>query len=50
MIIETVRCLEEGIVASPAEGIWALVYGIRFPFRGGVFRYLDTMGVANFVP
>jgi 3-hydroxyacyl-CoA dehydrogenase/enoyl-CoA hydratase/3-hydroxybutyryl-CoA epimerase/enoyl-CoA isomerase len=50
MIIETVRCLEEGIIASPAEGDMGLVYGIGFPpFRGGVFRYLDTMGVANFV-
>ncbi|MDO6613250.1 fatty acid oxidation complex subunit alpha FadB [Shewanella sp. 1_MG-2023] len=50
MVIETVRCLEEGIIASPAEGDMGLVYGIGFPpFRGGVFRYLDTMGVANFV-
>lgn len=50
MIIETVRCLEEGIVASPAEADMGLVYGLGFPpFRGGVFRYLDTMGVANFV-
>lgn len=50
MIIETVRCLEEGIIASPAEADMGLVYGIGFPpFRGGVFRYLDTMGVANFV-
>jgi 3-hydroxyacyl-CoA dehydrogenase/enoyl-CoA hydratase/3-hydroxybutyryl-CoA epimerase/enoyl-CoA isomerase len=50
MIIETVRCLEEGIIASPAEGDMGLVYGLGFPpFRGGVFRYLDTMGVANFV-
>ncbi len=50
MIIETVRCLEEGIVATPAEADMGLVYGLGFPpFRGGVFRYLDTMGVANFV-
>ncbi|MGL4995017.1 MAG: 3-hydroxyacyl-CoA dehydrogenase family protein, partial [Deefgea sp.] len=50
MIIETVRCLEEGIVASPAEADMGLVYGLGFPpFRGGVFRYLDTLGVANFV-
>ncbi|QDF65498.1 fatty acid oxidation complex subunit alpha FadB [Shewanella sp. SNU WT4] len=50
MIIETVRCLEEGIVASPAEADMGLVFGLGFPpFRGGVFRYLDTMGVANFV-
>ncbi|MCL1039796.1 fatty acid oxidation complex subunit alpha FadB [Shewanella submarina] len=50
MIIETVRCLEEGIIASPAEADMGLIYGLGFPmFRGGVFRYLDTMGVANFV-
>ncbi|QYJ93850.1 fatty acid oxidation complex subunit alpha FadB [Shewanella spartinae] len=50
MIIETVRCLEEGIIATPAEADMGLVYGLGFPpFRGGVFRYLDTLGVANFV-
>lgn len=50
MIIETVRCLEEGIITSPAEADMGLVYGLGFPpFRGGVFRYLDTMGIANFV-
>ncbi|MCF1431067.1 MAG: fatty acid oxidation complex subunit alpha FadB [Shewanella sp.] len=50
LIIETVRCLEEGIIASPAEADMGLIYGLGFPiFRGGVFRYLDTMGVANFV-
>ncbi len=50
MIIETVRCLEEGIVASAAEADMALVYGLGFPpFRGGVFRYIDTMGIAKFV-
>lgn len=50
MIIETVRCLEEGIIATPAEADMGLVYGLGFPpFRGGVFRYIDTMGVANFV-
>ena len=50
MVIETVRCLEEGIVASAAEADMALVYGLGFPpFRGGVFRYLDTMGTAKFI-
>ncbi len=50
MINETVRCLEEGIVASAAEADMALVYGLGFPpFRGGVFRYLDQMGLANYV-
>ena len=49
LCIETVRCLEEGIVASPAEADMALIYGIGFPpFRGGVFHYLDEMGIAAF--
>ncbi|QIZ78206.1 fatty acid oxidation complex subunit alpha FadB [Ferrimonas lipolytica] len=50
LINETVRCLEEGIVATPAEADMALLYGIGFPpFRGGVFRYLDTIGLDRFV-
>jgi 3-hydroxyacyl-CoA dehydrogenase/enoyl-CoA hydratase/3-hydroxybutyryl-CoA epimerase/enoyl-CoA isomerase len=50
MINEVVRCLEEGIVQSPAEADMALIYGLGFPpFRGGVFRYLDTLGLSNFV-
>jgi len=50
MINEVVLCLEEGIIASPQEADMALVYGLGFPpFRGGVFRYLDTLGVANYV-
>ena len=50
MVIETVRCLDEGIIASAAEGDIGLLYGLGFPpFRGGVFRYLDTMGIAKFV-
>lgn len=50
MIIETVRCLEEGIIASPAEADMGLVYGLGFPpFRGGVFRYIDTVGLDKIV-
>lgn len=50
MINESVRCLEEGIVASPEEADMALLYGLGFPpFRGGVFRYIETLGIANFV-
>lgn len=50
MINEVVRCLEEGIIASPAEADMALVYGLGFPpFHGGPFRYLDTMGLAEYV-
>lgn len=50
MINEVVLCLEESIVGSPAEADMALVYGIGFPpFHGGVFRYLDNMGLAAYV-
>lgn len=50
MINETIRCLEEGIVASAAEADMGLVYGLGFPpFRGGPLRYVDTIGVAEFV-
>ncbi|EIC82657.1 fatty acid oxidation complex subunit alpha FadB [Serratia sp. M24T3] len=50
MINEVVRCLEEKIIASPAEADMALVYGIGFPpFHGGAFRYLDKIGSANYL-
>jgi 3-hydroxyacyl-CoA dehydrogenase/enoyl-CoA hydratase/3-hydroxybutyryl-CoA epimerase/enoyl-CoA isomerase len=48
--METVRCLEDDIVGTPAEADMALIYGIGFPpFRGGALRYIDAMGVAEFV-
>ncbi|WP_447471748.1 fatty acid oxidation complex subunit alpha FadB [Vibrio harveyi] len=50
MINEVVLCLQEGIIATPQEADMALVYGLGFPpFRGGVFRYLDSVGIAEFV-
>ncbi|MFY2510118.1 fatty acid oxidation complex subunit alpha FadB [Vibrio pectenicida] len=50
MINEVVLCLQEKIIASPQEGDMALVYGLGFPpFRGGIFRYLDSFGIAEFV-
>ena len=50
MANEAIRCLEEGIVASAAEADMALLYGLGFPpFKGGIFRYIETMGLANFV-
>lgn len=45
MITELARCVEENIVESVAEADLALIYGLGFPpFRGGVFRWLDTLG------
>ncbi|MFV8818543.1 fatty acid oxidation complex subunit alpha FadB [Haliea sp. E17] len=47
MAIELARCLEEGIVDSPAEADLAMLYGVGFPpFRGGIFRWMDTIGLA----
>ncbi|WP_028239588.1 fatty acid oxidation complex subunit alpha FadB [Stutzerimonas azotifigens] len=50
LCLETVRCLEDGIVETPAEADMGLIYGIGFPpFRGGALRYIDSIGVAEFV-
>ena len=50
LCLETVRCLEDGIVESAAEADMGLIYGIGFPpFRGGALRYIDSLGVAEFV-
>jgi 3-hydroxyacyl-CoA dehydrogenase / enoyl-CoA hydratase / 3-hydroxybutyryl-CoA epimerase / enoyl-CoA isomerase len=50
LCLETVRCLEDGIVETAAEADMGLVYGICFPpFRGGALRYIDSIGVAEFV-
>ena len=49
MATELARCLEEGIVETAAEADMALVYGTGFPpFRGGVFRWIDSIGVSTF--
>jgi 3-hydroxyacyl-CoA dehydrogenase/enoyl-CoA hydratase/3-hydroxybutyryl-CoA epimerase/enoyl-CoA isomerase len=49
LCIETVRCLEDGIVDAPAEADMGLIFGIGFPpFRGGALRYIDSLGMAEF--
>jgi len=50
MIIETARCLEEGIVESVPEADMGLIMGIGFPpFRGGALKYADTLGLKTVV-
>ena len=49
LCIETVRCLEDGIVDTAAEADMGLIFGIGFPpFRGGALRYIDSIGLEEF--
>lgn len=48
MATELARCVDEGIVESPAEADMALVYGVGFPpFRGGLFSWIDSLGAQS---
>jgi 3-hydroxyacyl-CoA dehydrogenase/enoyl-CoA hydratase/3-hydroxybutyryl-CoA epimerase len=48
MINEAALCLEEGIVATAEEVDLGMIMGTGFPpFRGGLLRYADNLGVAK---
>ena len=50
LVNEAAKCLEDEIIENPLVGDIGLVFGTGFaPFRGGPFRYLDQVGVANYV-
>jgi len=47
MVNEAARCIEEKVVADPADVDFGMIMGAGFaPFRGGPLRYADTLGVA----
>jgi 3-hydroxyacyl-CoA dehydrogenase/enoyl-CoA hydratase/3-hydroxybutyryl-CoA epimerase len=48
MINEAARCLEEKVVADAGMLDVAMIFGAGFPpFRGGVLRHADTLGLAK---
>lgn len=50
MCLEVVRCLDEQIVENPVDADMGLLMGIGFPlFRGGAVRYMESLGLDNFV-
>jgi 3-hydroxyacyl-CoA dehydrogenase/enoyl-CoA hydratase/3-hydroxybutyryl-CoA epimerase/enoyl-CoA isomerase len=46
LIIESARCLEEGVAASAAELDMALLLGVGLPsYLGGALKYADWLGL-----
>jgi 3-hydroxyacyl-CoA dehydrogenase/enoyl-CoA hydratase/3-hydroxybutyryl-CoA epimerase len=48
--IETVRCMEEGVLTSVADGNIGSIFGWGFaPFKGGTLQYINDYGFAKFI-
>lgn len=50
MALESYRCYEEGVLNTTTDGDVGSLTGFGFPpYTGGVFSYIDYVGVATFV-
>jgi 3-hydroxyacyl-CoA dehydrogenase/enoyl-CoA hydratase/3-hydroxybutyryl-CoA epimerase len=50
MVNEAARCLEEKIVADPADVDFGMIMGTGFaPFRGGPLRHAEAMGLEQVI-
>lgn len=48
--LETYRCLEEGVIETPADADLGSVLGIGYPpWTGGALSYIETVGLREFV-
>ena len=48
--LETVRCMEEGVIESIADANIGSIMGIGFPpWTGGVVQYINQYGLREFV-
>ncbi|MFQ5548015.1 MAG: 3-hydroxyacyl-CoA dehydrogenase NAD-binding domain-containing protein [Woeseia sp.] len=48
--IETVRCMDEGVIMHPADADIGSVFGWGFPpYTGGTISFIETEGLAAFV-
>jgi len=50
MLNECAYALEEGVLRNPRDGDIGVIFGLGFPpFRGGIFRYADEVGLDTVV-
>jgi 3-hydroxyacyl-CoA dehydrogenase/enoyl-CoA hydratase/3-hydroxybutyryl-CoA epimerase len=48
--IETVRCMQEGVLTSVADGNIGSIFGWGFaPFKGGTLQYINDYGLKSFI-